>query len=47
MNYCKRNVYLTEPQDKALRKIAEKSGLTVSEHLRRIVDEYLARVERK
>lgn len=43
----KRNVYLTEKQEAALCKLADKSGLTVSEHLRRIVDEYLAKIEKK
>lgn len=35
------NAYLTAQQDKALKRLAKKTGLTYSEHLRRAIDEYL------
>ncbi len=41
------NFYLTEIQQKELRKLAKRSGLTFSEHLRRAVDEYLSRQGKK
>jgi hypothetical protein len=37
------NIYLTERQLAALRAKAGESGLSVAEHVRRAVDEYLAR----
>jgi predicted DNA-binding protein len=46
-NMTKYNVYYTADQLKRLNKLADKTGLTASEHLRRALDEYLARVERK
>ena len=36
------HVILTKYQDRELRKIAKDSGMTVSEHVRRAIDYYLA-----
>jgi predicted DNA-binding protein len=35
--------YLTDIQIKDLKKLSQKTGLTVSEHIRRAIDEYLGR----
>ena len=35
------NIHLTEKQLEALRKLSEDTGLTVAEHIRRAIDEYL------
>jgi hypothetical protein len=35
------NTHLTEIQLKILRQLAEKTGLSVAEHIRRAIDEYL------
>ncbi len=37
------NVYVTEKQLVALRKLAGDTGLSFSEHIRRALDEYLTR----
>ena len=37
------NIHLTEKQLEALRKLSEDTGLTVAEHIRRTIDEYLER----
>jgi hypothetical protein len=41
----KYNTYYTEAQLKRLIKLADKTGLTASEHLRRALDEYLAKLQ--
>ena len=41
------NIYLTERQMKALQKKADKMGLSMAELVRRILDEYLDKEERK
>jgi len=40
-------LYLTEPQVKKLKAISKKTGLTVSEIIRRIIDEGLEKYESK
>jgi len=35
------NHYLTDPQMKKLRELSEKTGLSISEIIRRALDEYL------
>jgi predicted DNA-binding protein len=35
------NTHLTKQQIEALKKLADKTGLTVAEHIRRAIDEYL------
>lgn len=37
----RRHVILSDPQDEALIKFAARTGLTVSEHMRRAVDFYI------
>jgi len=37
----KKNFYITDKQIKGLERRAEETGLTVSEHLRRALDDYL------
>ncbi len=37
------NIFLTEKQIAALKALAEKTGLSYSELIRRAIDEYLAR----
>lgn len=37
------HVFLPEPVLAALRALSDKSGLSVAEHIRRAVDEYLKR----
>lgn len=44
INGVRMHVILTKQQEAAMRKYAEKTGLTVTEHFRRAVDFYLARV---
>lgn len=39
--------YLTDLQIKNLKKLSKKTGLTVSEIIRRAIDEHLERFERK
>lgn len=36
------NIYITKNQMEALRKLAQ-NGLSLSEHIRRAIDEYLAK----
>ena len=46
----RRHIILSKPQDEKLLKLAKKTGLTPSEHIRRAIDAYfrlLERVERK
>lgn len=37
------HVFLPEPVIAALRTLSEKTGLSVAEHIRRAIDEYLKR----
>jgi predicted DNA binding CopG/RHH family protein len=37
------NTHLTKQQIESLKKLADKTGLTVAEHIRRAIDEYLAK----
>ena len=39
--------YLTEVEIKRLRMVSKKTGLSVSELIRRAIDEYLERYEKK
>jgi predicted DNA-binding protein len=39
--------YLSGLQIKRLKKLSDKTSISVSEHIRRAVDEYLERFERK
>jgi hypothetical protein len=41
------NIYLTEPQKKALEKRAKQLGLSTAELIRRFIDEALRRVKRE
>ncbi len=41
------NIFLTETELKKLRALSKKNGAPVAEHVRRAVDEYLERVEKK
>lgn len=41
------NFYLTDIQIKRLQTISKRTGLTVSEHVRRAIDEYWERFEKK
>lgn len=36
------NLYLSEPQLESLKKLSKETGLSVSEHVRRAIDGYLA-----
>jgi hypothetical protein len=36
------NIYLSKPQDAALRTLSARSGITYAEHVRRAIDFYLA-----
>ena len=36
------NIYLSKPQDAALRTLSVRSGITYAEHVRRAIDFYLA-----
>lgn len=38
--------YLSELQIKRLRKLSEKTSISVSEHIRRAIDEYLERFDK-
>lgn len=40
------NIYITKGQVAQLKKLAE-NGLSISEHIRRAIDLYLAQLERK
>lgn len=40
-------LYMTTPQMTALQRKAKKDGLTVAEHIRRAVDQYLESQKRK
>ena len=40
------NVHLTEQQLEALSNLLELTGLPVAEHIRRAIDEYLAKFEK-
>jgi predicted transcriptional regulator len=39
--------YLSDMQIKKLKKLCDKTSISVSEHIRRAIDEYLERFERK
>jgi len=39
--------YLSGLQIKRLKKLSDKTTISVSEHIRRAIDEYLKRIERK
>ena len=39
----RKNILITEPQQQALERLARETGMTVSEHIRLAVDEYLER----
>lgn len=39
----RKHVILSKPQNDAMNRLSTKTGLTVSEHIRRAVDLYLAR----
>ena len=39
--------YLSEIQIKGLKKLTKKTSISVSEHIRRAIDEYLERFEKK
>jgi len=39
--------YLSEIQIKGLKKLTKKTSISVSEHIRRAIDEYLVRFEKK
>ena len=41
------NIYLTEPQTKKFKAISKKTGLTVSDLIRRALDEWLEKYEEK
>ena len=43
MGMKRTHVFLPEPVLAALRALSDKSGLSVAEHIRRAVDEYLKR----
>ncbi len=40
----KMNLYLPEQQIEALQALSKKTGISVSEHIRRAVSEYLAKL---
>jgi len=40
------NIYLTEPQTKKFKAISKKTGLTVSDLIRRALDEWLKKYEK-
>jgi Arc/MetJ-type ribon-helix-helix transcriptional regulator len=40
-------LYLTEPQVKKIRDISNKTGLTVSDLIRRALDEWLEKIEER
>jgi predicted DNA-binding protein len=41
------NIHLTEKQRETLRNLARATGLSVAEHIRRAIDEYLRRVDER
>lgn len=41
------HVILTKPQSRALHELSRESGMTVAEHIRRAIDDYLAAVNRQ
>ena len=41
------HVILTKPQNRTLREISRESGMTVAEHIRRAIDDYLRAFEPK
>jgi predicted DNA-binding protein len=41
------NLYLAEIQIKRLKGLSQKTGLSVSEHVRRAIDEYLYKEKKK
>lgn len=47
MSMKRRNFFLTKNQILALQELASKTGLKVSEHIRRAIDAYLEREEKK
>jgi predicted DNA-binding protein len=42
MNGVRTNTYIAKPQHKALTNLANRTGLTYAEHVRRAIDFYLA-----
>jgi predicted DNA-binding protein len=42
----RRHVILTGPQDEKLNKLARKTGMTPSEHIRRAIDAYFRLLDR-
>jgi hypothetical protein len=42
----RKNIHLTAQQIEALRALSDKTGLTVAEHVRRAIDEYVAKQEK-
>lgn len=40
----KRNINLTKPQEDVLKALASKTGLSVSELIRRAIDQYIAEI---
>jgi len=47
MGLRRTNIYLTENETKHLSKIARQKGISVAELIRRILDEWLDRYEKK
>ncbi|MCK5318054.1 MAG: ribbon-helix-helix protein, CopG family [Anaerolineales bacterium] len=47
MNGHRVHVILTDPQYKGVNRLSDKSGLGVSELIRRAVDDYLAKAKKK
>lgn len=43
MGMIRTHIFLPEPVQSALRALAEKTGLSVAEHIRRAIDTYLSR----
>jgi hypothetical protein len=41
------HVILTKPQSRALQELSRASGMTVAEHIRRAIDDYLAMVNQQ
>ncbi len=41
------NIYLSQIQVARLKKLSDETDLSVAEHVRRAVDDYLTKVERK
>jgi predicted DNA-binding ribbon-helix-helix protein len=47
MGLRRTNIYLTENETKHLNKIARQKGISVAELIRRILDEWLEKYEKK